>query len=249
MATEIVCSFAELDALGEALRLDVRRFPFTIGHHGATREQRVAVVAAAHRDLAARGLVRGGGFAPELVEALRLLAGGRTAVALVGRAGHSRSAALAVTDGRSGLLAVQRGESIALLPRRPDAVVRSLVDLLPPARPGPGSSVTVWDSTVTARPVEEDFSEFRFTTRLKPAARSSRAAVEEILRRPRLAAGYFAATSGGTALGALNYLDTDAGRYAVIPGSDRGGLLSATYTPADQAALARHVARLLAAPG
>ncbi|WP_433264981.1 ESX secretion-associated protein EspG [Actinosynnema sp. CS-041913] len=245
MAREIVCSFAELDAIGEALRIDVRRFPFTIGHHGSTRDERLAVVAAVHRDLVARDLVRGDEFAPELVESLRLFAGGRVAVALVGTSGGSAPVALAVADDRNGVLAVRRGESIAFQQRHPDTVVRALVDLLPPVPPGPGSSVTV---SATAPPADEDFSEFRFTTRLKPAARPSRAVVDDILRRPRLGAGYFAVTSGRTDLGTLNYLDTDVGRYAVIPGADRNGLLSATYTPADQATLTRHLARLVDSP-
>ncbi|MBB5960342.1 hypothetical protein FHS29_006965 [Saccharothrix tamanrassetensis] len=250
MATGIVCSFAELDALGEALRINVRRFPFTIGHHGSTREERLAVVAAVHRSLTARDLVRGDEFAPELVEPLRLFAGGRAAVALVGTSGDSRPVALAVRDRRAGVLAVQHGESVEFQPRHPDTVVRALVDLLPAVRPGPGSSVTVTDTSAPIRPVDEDFSEFRFTTRLKPAAPSSRAVVEEILRRPRLGAGYFTAvTSNGTDLGTVGYLDTDVGRYAVIPGAERNGPPSATYTPADQATLSRRLTRLLDSPG
>jgi hypothetical protein len=30
---EIVCSFAALDVIGEALRIDARRFPFAIQHY------------------------------------------------------------------------------------------------------------------------------------------------------------------------------------------------------------------------
>ncbi|RKT57335.1 ESX secretion-associated protein EspG [Saccharothrix australiensis] len=249
MATEIVCSFAELDVLGEALRVDVRRFPFRIDHHGTTRDERAGAMAAAHRDLRARGLVRDGRFAPELVEALRLFGTGRTAVALVGTAGDDRAVALAVADERGAVLAVQRGEAVEFRPCHPSTVVRALVDLLPPLRPGPGSSVTVSDASAPIRPVDEDFSEFRFTTRLRAAAPSTRAVVEEILRRPRLGAGYFAVRSGGVDLGTLTYLDTDAGRYAVIPAADRNGVLSATYTPADQGALGRHLTRLLGPPG
>ncbi|MEV0680744.1 ESX secretion-associated protein EspG [Actinosynnema sp. NPDC050436] len=244
MSTGMVCTFAELDALGEALRVDVRVFPFDIGHHGSTREERVAVVARAHRDLTDRGLVRAGGFAPDLVESLRLLAGGRVAVALVGTSGGERPVALAAADDRAGVLAVGGDATVTFHRRHPDDVVPALVDLLPAVRPGPGASVTVVDAPAPARAPDEDFSEFRFTAAPGPAAPSARAAVEDILRRPRVGAGHFTVTAGGAHRGSLTYLDTDVGRYAVIPGVDRDGALSATYTPADRAALARHLSRL-----
>jgi hypothetical protein len=248
--TEIDCSFAELDTIGEALRLNVRRFPFTVEHHGATREERIALVAAAHRDLVARGLIRGGGFVPELVEALHVFARGQFSIALVGTAGDAHPVALASTDGRAGVLATQRGQSITFQRLHPDTVVRALVGLLPAMRPGPGASVTVSDTAAPTRPVDEDFSEFRFTSRMKPAAPSALVVATEILRRPRLGAGYFTVTMRGrndreTELGTLNYLDTDAGRYAIIPGTDHDGRLSATYTPADQAFLDRQLTRMV----
>ncbi|MFD0199891.1 MULTISPECIES: ESX secretion-associated protein EspG [Saccharothrix] len=250
MDPEIDFSLAELDAVGEALRLNVRRFPFAVGHHGATREERIALVAAAHRDLVARGLIRGRDFVPELVEALHVFARGNLAIALVGTAGDTHPVALASTDGRVGVLAIQRGRSIAFRRSHPDTVVRALVGLLPAMRPGPGASVTVSDTATPAHPVDEDFSEFRFTSRMKPAAPSAVAVAAEILRRPRLGAGYFTVTARGrndreTELGTLNYLDTDAGRYAIIPGTDHDGRLTATYTPAEQAFLDRQLTRMV----
>ncbi|MEU4801734.1 ESX secretion-associated protein EspG [Actinosynnema sp. NPDC023587] len=244
MSTGMVCTYAELDALGEALRLDVRVFPFDVGHHGPTRRERLTVVVEAHRGLAARGLVREGEFAPELVESLRLLAGGRVAVALVGTSGEDRPVALAVADDRSGLLAVGGDTSITFHRRHPDAVVPALVDLLPAVRPGPGSPVTLANAVPPARDQDEDFADFRFTGTRRPAARSARAAVEDILRRPRVGAGYFVVTADGADRGALSFLDTDLGGYAVLPGVDGGGAQSVTYAPADRPALVRHLSRL-----
>lgn len=63
---EIVCSPAELDVVGDALGLEVRRFPFTIGYHGSTSAERVRLVETVHRDLRSRGLVEGSRFAAEL---------------------------------------------------------------------------------------------------------------------------------------------------------------------------------------
>ncbi|CCH34646.1 hypothetical protein BN6_74170 [Saccharothrix espanaensis DSM 44229] len=240
----MVCSFAELDALGEALGLDVRRFPFAIGHHGSTREERLAVVARAHRDLADRGLVRGAEFAPELVATLRLFATGPVTAALVGTVGEQRPLALAVLDDRAALLAVGGDASVTFHRRHPDTALDALVGLLPEVRPGPGASVTVTDPAAPRRTPDEDFSDFRFTRALRPAAPSARAAVEEVLRRPRLGAGYFAVTAAGADRGTLGFLDTDAGGYAIVPGPVEGGAPSATCTPADRPALARHLSRL-----
>ncbi|MFI9818654.1 ESX secretion-associated protein EspG [Saccharothrix variisporea] len=254
MQGEIVCSFAALDVLGEALGTDVRRFPFSIPHLGATREDRLRLVEAVHQDLVARTLVRNGRFVPELVEALHVFTRGHLTIALVGTAGESQPTALAVTDGRTGVVAEQQVETVVFRPCGPDAIVPGLLRLLPPMRPGPGASVTVTDtSTPARRRVEEDFSEMTFRTRVKATGSSpagQRAAAEEVLRRPRLGAGYFLVSARGrngrdTQLGTVNYLDTDAGRYAVIPTTAPDGQLAATYTPADQAALERHLNRIV----
>ncbi|GAA3675011.1 hypothetical protein GCM10022267_72390 [Lentzea roselyniae] len=255
MSGEIVCSFAALDVLGEALRINVRRFPFAIPHHSATREDRLRLVEAVHQDLVARGLVRDGEFVPELVEALHVFARGHVVIALVGTAGEAQPAALAVADDRTGVVAEQRGESVVFRLCQPDAIVPGLVRLLPPMRSGPGVSVTVADTSASAgrRRVEEDFSEATFRTPVKaagPSPAGQRAAAEEILRRPRLGAGYFVVSARGrngreTDLGAINYLDTDAGRYAVIPTSMPDGQLAATYTPADQSTLDYNLNRII----
>jgi hypothetical protein len=252
---ELVCSFAALDVIGEALRLNVRRFPFAIQHYSATREDRIRLAGAVHRDLVVRGLVQGDEFAPELVAALHVFARGPLVIVLVGSAGDTQPVALAAADDRTGVVAVQHGESIEFRLCQPDAVVRNLVGLLPVMRPGPGASVTVTDTSAPARgrPVKEDFSDLTFATKVRAAAPSSgsqRAAAEEILRRPRLGGGYFQVTARGrngheTELGTINYLDTDVGRYAVIPATGPDGRIVATYTPADQAALGQHLTRIL----
>ena len=255
MSGEIVCSFAALDVLGEALRITVRRFPFAIPHHGKTREERLRLVEAVHQDLSARGLIRSGEFAPELVEALHVFARGHLLIALVGTAGEAQPTALAVTDGRRGVVAEQQNETVAFRLCQPDAIVPGLVRLLPPMRSGPGVSVTVTDTSAPSgrRRAEEDFSEMTFRTAVKatgPSPAGQRADAEEILRRPRLGAGYFSVSARGrhgreTELGTINYLDTDAGRYAVIPTTAPDGRHAATYTPADQSALDRHLNRIV----
>lgn len=254
---EIVCSFAALDVLGEALRINLRRFPFAIPHHGATREDRIRLVEAVHHDIVARGLVRDGEFVPELVEALHVFARGHLMIALIGTAGEAQptAVAVAVADDRTGVVAEQQGETVVFRLCQPDAIAPGLVRLLPPMRSGPGVSITVTDTSVPVgrRRADEDFSEMTFRTQVKvtgPSPAGQRAAAEEILRRPRLGAGYFLVSARGrhgreTELGTINYLDTDVGRYAVIPTTAPDGRLAATYTPADQAALDRHLNRII----
>jgi hypothetical protein len=254
VSREIVCSFAALDVIGEALRIDVRRFPFAIQHYSATREDRVRLAEAVHLDLSNRGLAHGEEFAPDLVAALHLFARGSLAIALIGTAGDTQPIALAAADDRSGVVAVQHGESIEFRLCQAEAVARGLVGLLPVMRPGPGASVTVTNASAPARgqPVEEDFSDLTFATKVKapaPLSGSRRAAAEEILRRPRLGAGYFLVTARGrndqeAALGTINYLDTDIGRYAVIPTTEPDGRMAATYTPIDHVGLDRHLTRI-----
>ncbi|MBW4716387.1 ESX secretion-associated protein EspG [Saccharothrix obliqua] len=240
MVAELEFGFAELDVIGAALQVNVRRFPFVIGHHGTTREERIAVVAEAHHSLAARNLVRPHAFAPELVEAVRLFAEGRFTTALVGTSGGARQVALAVADGDAGLVAVERDESIAFHRHAPEDVVAELVGLLPPVPPGPSTAVTVPTSPATP---DEDFSDFRFTSRVQPAAPSARTVAATVLRRPRTGAGYFTVVSHGEDLGSVTYLDTDTGRYAIIP--DNGNSPAGTvYTPADHAELVKRITQL-----
>ncbi|MEV8442868.1 ESX secretion-associated protein EspG [Actinosynnema sp. NPDC051121] len=243
MKGHIVCSLAELDAVGDALGLDVRRFPFTIGHRGTTLEERVALVEAVHRDLVARDLVRGTEFAPDLVDRLRLFAGAPLGIALVGTDRDTPLVALATSDGRDGVLAVRQGEAVEFHRHSSDTVVRALVELLPELPPGPGSAVVV--HAPAPKPPDEDFSQFRFTGRVRPAATAD-TAVAEILRRPRTGAGYFsAAVRKGhreTELGTVTYLDTDAGRWAVLSGTGPNGTPATTVVPTDPWSIGRHLA-------
>ncbi|MFD7656071.1 ESX secretion-associated protein EspG [Actinosynnema sp. NPDC059797] len=247
MPEEIVCSPAELDVVGEAMDLEVRRFPFTIGYHGSTRTERARLAENVRRDLAARGLTEGSRFAPEFTESVRLLARAPLTVALAGSSSGRHVAALATFEGRSALLAVQAGERISLWRCSAQSAVRGLVASLPDLPAGPGEPVTV---TEPPKPdEEEDFSQFRVTRRMRltPTAESL---VAEVLSRPRTGAGYFVAAARDRRgqeepVGSLTYLDTDVGRYAVVPGTGPRGEASATYRPWDQRYAEAHLSGIL----
>ncbi|MFC6090324.1 ESX secretion-associated protein EspG [Saccharothrix lopnurensis] len=247
MPEEIVCSPAELDVVGDALGLEVRRFPFTIGYHGSTSAERVRLVGTVHRDLASRGLVEGSRFAPEFTEALRLFACAPLTTALVGTVSGEHIAALAAFEGHSALLAVQVGGSISLRWYSAQSAVCGLVGLLPDRPAAPGEPVTVVERA--ARDEDEDFSQFRVTRRERftPTAESLAA---EVLRRPRTGAGYFVVGARDRrgreeAVGSLSYLDTDVGRYAVVPGTGPVGELSVTYRSWDRRYTESHLSGII----
>lgn len=233
---EIVCSPVELDVVGDAMGLEVRRFPFTIGYHGSTLTERARLVESVRHDLRSRCLVEGSRFTPEFTEALRLLARAPLSVALIGTSSSHRIVALAAIEGRSALLTVQTGEQISLQRCSTQRALRGLIGFLPDLPPGPGEPVTV--TKPVARDEVEDFSQFRVTRQMRftPTAESL---VTEILHRPQSGAGYFVAGARDrrgreATVGTLSYLDTDAGRYLVVPSTGPRGELSVTYRPGDQ---------------
>lgn len=251
------CTFVELDAIGDALRLDVRPFPFQFPVHGELVEERIRLIHAVHESLTERGLIEGRHFAPELEDLVGLFAGGRVAVAVVGSADGVGLCARAVTDGRSGVLAVATDSGVAFEPVTPPSMVRSVLGLLPALRPGPGRSVTVTAEEPVSvgrhRAPDEDFAERRYLQAVRPPMDSTRvqqAIVEEIMRRPRVGSGYVTVTARSrngreSDPATMSWLDTDAGRYVVLPTVGPDGRLHVTYAPADQAKLDQSLSRLV----
>jgi hypothetical protein len=246
----------ELDAIGDALQLDVRPFPFQFPVHGELVDERIALIKEAHATLTAKGLIEGRRFSPELEDLVGLFARGTVAIALIGTVAGEGVCARAVTDGRFGVLAQLRSESIRFDPVTPPSLVRSVLGLLPAARPGPGRSATITEDPVPVgrhRAVEEDFTGRRYLQAVRPQLDSSgtqRVIADEIMRRPRVGSGYFTVTARGrngreSEPESMSWLDTDAGRYAVIPTTGPDGRLHVTYTPADLARLDQTLSRLV----
>jgi ESX secretion-associated protein EspG len=253
------CTFLELDVIGDALELDLRLFPFQFPVHGEFVAERVRLLEAAHGTLTAKGLIEGPRFAPDVEDLLGLFARGTVAVAVLGSADGEGICARAVADQRFGVVAVQHGQAITFDPVTPASLVRATLALLPPMRPGPGSSVMVTaDQPVAAgrhRVREDDMSEHQYlqSGRSGQASSGSRqaAVVDEIMRRPRLGSGYLTVTSRNrngreSEPLTMSWLDTDAGRYAVLPSLGPDGRTHITYTPADLARLDQALTHLVA---
>ncbi|AHH95481.1 ESX secretion-associated protein EspG [Kutzneria viridogrisea] len=248
------CTFPELDAAGEALGVDLRRFPFAFPYFGGGVD-RPGLYASVNASLSARGLVHGSRFAPELEDTLRLFGTGRLSVSMLGSAGERQLIALAVFAQDRVVVGVQTSGGIRFDVLAEDGAVRALVGLLPPLAPAHGASVTVTESAAPApRRVDEDFASASYLHSTGgPSDQAGRdlEAAQRILAMPRLGSGAFVVAEDGRhgQLGpseSVSWLDTDAGRYLVI--SDRGadGRLHVTYTPGDQAKLDHQLHRLLA---
>lgn len=257
MARGFECSYLELDVIGDALEIDVRPFPFQFPVHGEMVDERIRLIEAAHTTLTAKGLIEGRRFAPEVEELLGTFARGGLAIALVGSVDGDSLCARAVSDGRFGVLAQEHGRTISFDPVTPPSLVRSIIGLLPAARPGPGRSVTIDVDAPPPPPVrrrEADFDGQQYMRSTRPSSASSVQLniANDIMRRPRSGSGYFTVTTRGRNGRegeplTMSWLDTDAGRYAVIPSTGPDGRLHITYTPADLPRLEQTLSRLLQA--
>jgi hypothetical protein len=260
MTRGIECTFLELDAIGDALGLDLRQFPFQFPVHGEYVEERIRLLGAAHDSLTAKGLIEGSRFAPDVEDLLGLFARGTVAVCVVGSFDGEGLCVRSVADNRFGVVAAQHGQSVTFEPVTPPSLVRATMALIPPMRPGPGNSVMITDDRPVPVPGrhrarDEDLSAHQYLQSGRPTSGGSggqqRAIVDEIMRRPRLGSGYVTVTvrnrNGREAEPmTVTWLDTDAGRYAVVPSVGPDGRTHVTYAPADQARLTQTVSRLVA---
>jgi len=130
-AVALECTFTELDAVGEALGLTLRRFPLTFPYYGNGID-RTALRAQVGASLAARGLLCDNRFAPELRDTLTLFATGEPAVGLFGTTGDEQLAGLGVFGREHGLVATPHDEGIRFVPLPHAEIVPTLVGLLPP---------------------------------------------------------------------------------------------------------------------
>lgn len=138
-AVGLECTFVELDAVGEALGLTLRRFPFTFPYYG-NGINRTALHQQVGASLAGRGLLRDNRFTPELQDALTLFGTGDPTIGLLGMAGEDQLTALGVFGRDRGLVAVRRGEGIRFdfVPR--NRIVPTLVEHLPPMAGAPAGA-------------------------------------------------------------------------------------------------------------
>ena len=238
-------SILELDLIGEVLGLDVRQFPFQFPYHGEQIEDRQRLAMVAQRTLEGKGLIAPGArFIPDLEELVGVYARGALSLTMFGTAGDLSLYARVASDGRSAVLAQQREQVMTFTPISPEGLIRPLVSLLPPLKPGPGRSVTITrNPAAPARPRPDDDEGYsgRVLQRVRQPADSGAASssyVDEIMQRPRLGSCAFT-VNGRDRAGrprkplSMSTIDTESGRYALIPDERPDGTLDISVTPAD----------------
>lgn len=247
MAVGFALSLLELDIVGESLGLDVRRFPFDVPSFGDTHDERARLADVVERRLEERDLARGGRLAPIVTVLVGLYAAGASSIAMLGAERERSLCVRAASDGQRGVVATRQGNRVLFESVGDGALLRAVVGLLPSSAAGSGPSATV---AITTPSSADDDGELEPESvlgsgRSSQASGGQRSMVEAVLRRPRYGAGYFVVTRRAgygrdRASASLTWVDTDIGRYVLVP--DGGRYL--TCSPADFSRIQRQLARL-----
>jgi hypothetical protein len=223
--------------------------PLRVPSVGATGEERAAIREAVYRNLAERGLYTGGRVDPALAVRLETLATADLYVeceALPDLAGDVGVRAVAAAAGKQAVLAVQPGRTIGLTAIRDTGIWAAIVDLLPPAEPGPGQGASL-PASILGSPIADPV--FDPATGGSPAHARQLREVLAIQARPVLGAGQFSVRVREGArvrrAGGVSWFVTDAGAYLGAIARGRGGQDWASVAPADPRRLAARLADLV----
>lgn len=232
------------DFLWEDAGLGEPPYPLTVPSHGDDEAQRALLRRQAHAEFSSRGLADS-----PVVEWLGVLA--RPSVSIdalhIPEFRHRPVSALAASDGRQAVLAVQDAGGVRLSGVYVDGLVSAIVDLLPAAARGTEASITLpLEQALRIQPsragVVAGSGGEQGTPRRRQALseRSQDAAriYAELIAQPRLRGGQFAANSrdelGGKRRSAvLAWFDTASGRYLSLSRSGPDGREWVTVAPAD----------------
>ncbi len=268
---EFVLGSVEADVVGQALGVDVRRFPLRLRNTTTDPARRVRLAAIVGQRLVERGLSTGTALHPSLRTTFGLFADFRVSVAISGVDGFgSDIAVLALTDGAQALGVTQHAGADELLFSlfSDDELVEVLSGVLPQMPPAPGSTVTVrgrvtehataWDARKAAERAEDEEETSAFgnlevvgtVDAPRPQRRGYRMGDEDRLRLAlsgrRLGGGHITVDGrGATGSQPLSWLDTEEGRYLVHAERSQGECV-ATYEPAGRAEVARAIRETLA---
>ncbi|PRX51308.1 ESAT-6 protein secretion system EspG family protein [Prauserella shujinwangii] len=254
---EFVLDSVEASVIGQALGVEVRRFPLRFRHSTADPLRRMKLAALVTERLARRGLVAGDRLHPRLTEAFELFTEPRVTAAISGIDGLGADiAVLALTDGARALGVTQPpgGDELLFALFSDDDLVDVLAGVLPALRAAEGTPATVrWSVTgprsalaarraAAQRHDDEEtaaFGDLRIADLVEPPApRGHRADSDEHrLRRAlagrRLGGGHITVTGRGDrgAPHSVSWLDTETGRYLVHT-EELGHDIVARYEPA-----------------
>jgi EspG family len=241
MKRGITVSLTAVDLLCDQFELGTPPVIFDIPRVGMSMADRARIRDAVLADLAERDLSHGDQVDTRVTKRLALICRAPLAIEATGVLnGNHHLCAVAASNGKAAVLAVLEDQSLRLSALRPTALVPAVLELIGRARPGPGRSFTYPATAVTEQP-PAGLLRTGYATSTSTESR-------RILTQPRLQVGVFTVVhrdKHDTTRPALLWFDTDAGRYLgyVTPGAD--GRTWATYAPADNPRLARHLTNLI----
>lgn len=246
-------SLAAVDVLWQDLKLGARPYPLEFSYHGRTNGERRAIRTGVLRDLEAKGLAQRGRPVPEVEDALSVLARFEFALsagAKLDQQGERMLLARGAAAGEFAVLATIDQQVMRVDLVRRSSLLRAVVDLAPPNRPGPGQSVTLSSAAAVpaARSAEVDVDGMFQSAVSAPRTRQDQQlrAAQVIMERPRVRGGHFVGylrDRGGRVARTpeVGWFDTDLGRYLMQSQRQQDGHNWITMAPADNAKIANQV--------
>ncbi|MGW6446534.1 ESX secretion-associated protein EspG [Lentzea sp. NPDC055074] len=237
-------SLPAFEVLWEGLRAGSVPYPFEVGQHGETLDERARIKAAVHADLERRELVRRGRPEPDLEDALNLLARPDlrvVALCIPDMNQQKLVRASVVARGGYAVLVTQEDTGITLNLLQPNEIATSLANAMPLGRPGPGKLVTVPAQAFEAQPQQEGFRQA-----VRTMENDDVRLAKQMLTGPAIGNGHFLVQKGQGRtkrdFPPVTWIDTRQGRYSNV--ETRKGWY--TISPADNTGLARHLGQILA---
>lgn len=238
MQQERLISPIALDFLWEALDAGEPPYPLEIQSHGATMDSRAALRRQIREQLVAGQLLDNTGrLEPQLEEWLGVLAQADLSIDSVFLPERAAPPVLALAAARHGVavLAIEQQDGLRLREIPSDGLVSAIVGLLPGARRGTETSVSLpADQLSGAGPGAERASDAE-----------TRKALARITAQPNLRGGQIAVNSRNDMRGrrrspVLSWFDNESGRYLT---QARDGWV--TVAPADAAALRKRISEMV----
>ena len=231
-----------LDFLWEALEAGEPPYPIEIESHGATMDSRRMLRQRVRADLVANQLIdHAGRVEPQLEEWLLALANADLSVdsVFLPDAGAEPVLALAAAGRGSAVLAVQQKDGLRLRPIPRDGLVSTIVGMLPPARRGAETSISLPANelaTVGARGARAGG---------RDSDVESRKALAKLTALPNQRGGQIAVNSRSDMRGrrrspVLSWFDNETGRYLTQSRNDW-----VTIAPADAATLRHRIGEMV----
>jgi hypothetical protein len=250
------------DFLWEAMQIGEMPYPLQVRSHGATEDERRMLRQRTHTELQARGIRDGHGrLEPHVEEWLALLARPALSVDALHIPDFQQPpvAVLAASGEGKGVVAIQDKTGIWMRPVLDDALVSTVVELLPAGRRGSEASITLpLDEALHTAPIRvpvaaagisesgSETAKSKRRERPQPKPRSSlsdrstdpREAYGKLSGQPRLRGGQLAANSRNNLGGkqrsrVLAWFDTATGRYLSLSRAGTDGREWVTISPAD----------------